>query len=318
MTVRNVIIIASALTVLSVLTACGRAVGEADGGTGGAGEDQTAGSIQERLDGQADEGITGQTGGHMDELTEGQTVYTYADTQVYYDGFQIIKTVYAPGEMKLYYSGAEELKDNKIRCYGADFEDLGDDFTHTFDGSVMTVKSQFAEKISGIKIDDADSGLIYHLRYLDSGQFAWMAEELWLDEGWTRVGDRERYYSADELRAQEKEADKKRQETLDAFTLLEGTWLSDDGESKWTFAIADGGEHLKAAMLWYDPESKGWLDEQMSVEAAYQSPYLDDEGEETDSIEMLLVNASHSLPDLTVVYDPDGPAMRVDDEVYHR
>ena len=278
MTVRHVIIIISALAGLSVLAACGR--------------------------------VAGATGKQM--------VYTYADTEVYCNGFHITKTVYVPGEMRLYYSGADELRDNKIRCYGADFADLGDDFTHTFDGSVLTVRSQFADKISGIEIDDADGGLIYHLRYLDSGQFAWMAEELWLDDGWTEVGNRERYYSTAELKEQEEAAAAKRRETLDIFTLLEGTWISADENMKWTFTIEDGGEVFKAAAMWYDPEQKEWEDDCMSVETAYQSPYYNGEGEETDSIEIIMVNASHSLPDLTAVYDPDGPVLRFGDEAYRR
>ena len=278
MTVRHVIIIVSVSAVLSVLAACGRAAG----------------------------------------ATGKQMVYTYADAEVYSNGFKVTKTAYAPGEMKLYYSGADELRDNKIRCYGADFADLGDDFTHTFGGGVLTVRSQFADKISGIKIDDADGGLIYHLRYLDSGQFAWMAEELWLDEGWTEVGDRERYYSTAELKEQEEAAAAKRCETLDIFTLLEGTWISADENMKWAFTIEDGGKVFKAAAMWYDPEQKEWEDDCMSVETAYQSPYYNGEGEETDSIEIIMVNASHSLPDLTAVYDPDGPVLRFGDEAYRR
>ena len=278
MTVRHVIIIIIALAGLSLLTACHRAAG----------------------------------------ATDKQMVYTYEDTEVYSNGFKVTRTAYAPGEMKLYYSGAGELKDNEIRCYGADFEDLGDDFTHTFDGGVLTVKAQFADKISGIEIDDADGGVIYHLRYLDSRQFAWMAEELWLDEGWIEVGDRERYYSAAELKAQEEKTAAKRRETLEAFTLLEGTWISEDGNMKWSFTIKDGGERFSAVMMWYDPKSGEWEDDSVTIEAAYQSPCYDDKDEETDSIDILLVNASHSLPDLPVTYDPDGPVLWFGDEAYHR
>ena len=64
--------------------------------------------------------------------------YRYPETTVLFDDFHIKKTVYRPGVMKLYYRGGQ-LKDNPIRCYDANFEDLGDQFDHTFQHGVLTV-----------------------------------------------------------------------------------------------------------------------------------------------------------------------------------
>ena len=51
--------------------------------------------------------------------------YQYPETAVLFDDFQIKKTVYSPGVMKLYYRGGQ-FKDTPIRCYDANFEELGD------------------------------------------------------------------------------------------------------------------------------------------------------------------------------------------------
>ena len=108
--------------------------------------------------------------------------YRYPETTVLFDDFHIKKTVYRPGVMKLYYRGGQ-FKDNPIRCYDANFEDLGDQFDHTFRNGVLTVRADFAEKISGLTIEDRAHDVIYHLRYLDSPQFAWLADVFWHDDG---------------------------------------------------------------------------------------------------------------------------------------
>ena len=53
--------------------------------------------------------------------------YQYPETAVFFNDFHIKKTVYSPGVMKLYYRGGQ-FKDNPIRCYDANFEDLEDQF----------------------------------------------------------------------------------------------------------------------------------------------------------------------------------------------
>lgn len=84
--------------------------------------------------------------------------------------------------MKLYYRGGQ-FKDNPIRCYDTNFEDLGDQFKYSFQNGVLTVQAEFAEKISGLTIEDREHDVIYHLRYLDSSQFAWLADVFWYDDG---------------------------------------------------------------------------------------------------------------------------------------
>ena len=242
-----------------------------------------------------------------------QTVYQYKEASVYSDGLQIKKTVYTPGEMKLYYSG-ESFSDNSIRCYGADFTDLGDEFEHSFKDGVLTVDAEFAERISGLMIDDANNGIIYHLRYLDSKQFAWLAEVLWLDDGWIEEGDAEKYYSAEELKEQAQKAEAEKKETLDVFALLEGTWVSADNTENLVFTADESGEKLTAELAWYDEEKQEWVSNSMSVEAAHQSERYDG----GDGLEITLVNGDHSAANMELIYDPASLTVEFGDTLYHK
>ena len=138
--------------------------------------------------------------------------YQYPETALLFDSLHIKKTVYSPGVMELYYRGGQ-FKDNPIRCYDANFEDLGDQFEYSFQIGVLTVQADFAEQISGLTIEDKDHDTVYHLRYLDSPQFAWLADVFWHDDGLRETGDREAYYSAAELQA---EADRKAESRKEA------------------------------------------------------------------------------------------------------
>ena len=128
-----------------------------------------------------------------------QVVYQYPETAVLFDNFHILKTVYTSGEMKLYYRGMN-LDGCQIECYDADFTKLSGEFEHMFEDGVLTIKADFAEKVSGLTIGDRrGDDTIYCLRYLDSSQFAWLADTFWYDYGWMELGDVERYYSEEEL-----------------------------------------------------------------------------------------------------------------------
>ena len=245
-----------------------------------------------------------------------ETVYRYKETAVYDDDFKISKTVYTAGEMKLYYSGAE-FDDNRISCYGADFSELGDEFEHSFKDGVLTVKADFTEQISGLMIDDADNGIIYHLRYLDSSQFAWLAEVLWLDDGWQEVGDAESYYSAEELKKQEEDKEAEQKETADTFELLEGMWISEDSSEKLTFTADASGESLTVEFAWYDGEQQRWESVFMSVEAAYRSDWYDDEAENDVSV-ITLVNGNHSAAGMELTYDSAKLSIEYGGTLYHR
>lgn len=246
--------------------------------------------------------------------------YRYPETTVLFDDFHIKKTVYRPGVMKLYYRGWQ-LKDNPIRCYDANFEDLGDQFDHTFRNGVLTVRADFAEKISGLTIEDRTHDVIYHLRYLDSPQFAWLADTFWLDYGMMTMGDEARYYSDAERQAQTERESAEHEQTRNVFAPLEGTWISEDGLQKYVFSTDADGSELRAAELWFDEAEQKWNGWELCVESAFQTPYFG--GEYSEDVaehlqEIVLGNSDHAAADMCVLYDSKENVIRDTNTIYHK
>ena len=246
--------------------------------------------------------------------------YQYPETAVLFNDFHIKKTVYRPGVMKLYYRGGQ-FKDTPIRCYDANFEDLGDQFDHTFRNGVLIVRADFAEQISGLTIEDKDHDTVYHLRYLDSPQFAWLADVFWYDEGWSETGDREAYYSATELQAEADRKAESQKEAQEVFALLEGTWISEDGVQKYVFSENEDGTHWYAEELWFDETEQKWNGWELCVESAFQTPYSG--GEYSEDVaehlrEIVLGNSDHAAADMCVLYDSEENVIRDTNTIYHK
>ena len=260
--------------------------------------------------------------------------YRYPETTVLFDDFHIKKTVYRPGVMKLYYRGGQ-FKDNPIRCYDANFEDLGDQFGHTFRNGVLTVRADFAENISGLTIEDRAHDVIYHLRYLDSPQFAWLADVFWHDDGLRETGDREAYYSAAELQAEADRKAESRKEAQEAFALLEGTWVTEDGLQKYEFAVNEDKSGMECCNMWWNSEAQRWDCRRIFARSAFRTKGLDalfafDFGCDTDSdydeiaekaeklIAITLVNSDRAAADMRVLYNSEENVITDANAVYHR
>ena len=246
--------------------------------------------------------------------------YQYPETSVLFDDFHITKTIYSQGTMRLYYRGVQ-FKDNPIRCYDANFEDLGDQFDHTFRNGVLTVQADFAEKISGLAIEDRAHDIIYRLRYLDSPQFAWLADTFWLDYGMMTMGDEARYYSDAERQAQAERKRAEHEQTRNIFALLEGTWISEDGLQKYVFSTDADGSELRAAELWRNEPEQMWNGWELRVESAFQTPYFG--GEYSEDVaeplqEIVLGNSDHAAADLHVLYDTQNAVILGSGLTYHR
>ena len=246
--------------------------------------------------------------------------YQYPETSVLFDDFHITKTIYSQGTMRLYYRGVQ-FKDNPIRCYDANFEDLGDQFDHTFRDGVLTVQADFAEKISGLTIEDRAHDIIYRLRYLDSPQFAWLADTFWLDYGMMTMGDEARYYSDAERQAQAERERAEHEQTRNIFALLEGTWISEDGLQKYVFSTYADGSELRAAELWRSETEQMWSGWELRVESAFQTPYFG--GEYSEDVaehlqEIVLGNSDHAAADLHVLYDTQNAVILGGGLTYHR
>ncbi len=252
-------------------------------------------------------------------LTAHCTVFQYPETAVYNDEIQVIKAVYSPGQMKLYYRG-EDWRKGRVRCYDADFEDLGDEFTYSLRWGVLTIKADFADRISGLTIDDTETGTIrYHLRYLDSAQFAWMADIFWFDDGWQSVGDADRYYSQEEREALAKEEAEDIRKTMDIYALLQGTWISEDGQRQYDFYKDEETDCLIAEDLCRSESGEDWESWSFYAGSAYWSEYYDEDGEEDEQLRMItLVNTSSTAANMSFLYDREQDVFWDGDTAFYR
>ena len=250
----------------------------------------------------------------------GERTYQYPETAVLFGDLHIKKTVYSPGLMKLYYRGGQ-FKNNPIRCYDANFEDLGDPFEASFKDGVLTVQADFAEQISGLTIEDKDHDTVYHLRYLDSPQFAWLADTFWLDYGMMTMGDEARYYGDAERQAQAEQERTGREQTRNVFALLEGTWISEDGLQKYVFSRDADGSGLRAAELWRSGTEQTWNGWELCIASAFQTPYFGSEYSEDIAghlQEIVLENSDHAAADLHILYDTQNAVILDGGLTYHR
>ena len=260
--------------------------------------------------------------------------YQYPETAVLFDDFRIKKSVFSPGVMKLYYRGGQ-FKDTPIRCYDADFEDLGDQFEYSFQNGVLTVRADFAERISGLTIEDKAHNVIYHLRYLDSRQFAWLADVFWDDDGWCETGDREAYYSAAELQAEADRNAERRKETQAVFTLLEGTWVTEDNLQKYEFAVNEDKSGMECCNMWWNSDAQRWDSLSLFAKSAFQTKGFDalfafdfrcDEDSDYDEIAekaekliaITLVNSDNAAADMRILYDSEENVIKDTDAIYHK
>ena len=135
---------------------------------------------------------------------------------------------------------------------------MGDAFAYTFQNGVLTIRADFAEQISGLMIDDPDQSVRYRLRYLNSSQFASLTDIFWYDDGWSETGDAEAYYSAEERKAEEDRKAAIRQESLETFALLEGTWVCEDGLRKYEFTVSEDKSGMACSQMWWNEGEQSW------------------------------------------------------------
>ena len=104
---------------------------------------------------------------------------------------------------------------------------------------------------------------------------------------------------------------------MDTFALLDGTWTSEDGMRSYTFALKEDSAYIIVEETRLDEElaQPEWI---FSAEAAHQSEYFNDDGEETQLLEITLASSDHSAADMRILYDPQNRILQVGDTICRR
>ena len=158
--------------------------------------------------------------------SEKKTTYTY-DNKKEITGLTLTKSVYSDGKLQLY---MPDLKENfDLTCYDAGFQKMDEDFSIDYKNDIYTIEGEAAERVSGIVLRGSYDH--FYIRYLDSPQYAILWEHEATDIGWVTDGDKEKYYTQDELDQQKAAAQQKIQEQEQIFSQFEGTWICTEDES---------------------------------------------------------------------------------------
>ncbi len=112
---------------------------------------------------------------------------------------------------------------------------------YSFKKGVLVIIGKNATKVSGLMIEESDD-IYYCVRYLDSKQFAALAYPFMYDVGYGEEGDREAYYTEEELArqaARKAAREAERKSNLEAaYSYIEGNWKTADGSMEKHFIRA--------------------------------------------------------------------------------
>ena len=193
--------------------------------------------------------------------SEKKTTYTY-DNKKEITGLTLTKSVYSDGKLQLY---MPDLKENfDLTCYDADLQKMDEDFSTDHKNGIYTIEGEAAERVSGIVLRGSYDH--FYIRYLDSPQYAILWEHEATDIGWVTDGDKEKYYTQDELDQQEAAAQKKIQEQEQIFSQFEGIWICTEDESNYLEFYLDENGHRKLAWNHSDGQG-GYSKEEINVDA---------------------------------------------------
>lgn len=193
--------------------------------------------------------------------SEKKTTYTY-DNKKEITGLTLTKSVYSDGKLQLY---MPDLKENfDLTCYDADLQKMDEDFSTDYKNGIYTIEGEAAERVSGIVLRGSYDH--FYIRYLDSSQYAILWEHEATDIGWVTDGDKEKYYTQDELDQQKAAAQQKIQEQEQIFSQFEGIWICTEDESNYLEFYLDENGHRKLAWNHSDGQG-GYSKEEINVDA---------------------------------------------------
>ena len=182
--------------------------------------------------------------------SEKKMIYAY-DNEKEITALALTKSVYSDGKLQLY---IPDLKgDFDLTCYDADFQKIDEDFSTDYKNGIYTIKGEAAERISGIVLRGSYDH--FYIRYLDSPQYAILWEHEATDIGWVTDGDKEKYYTQDELDQQKAAVEKRNNEQQENFSRFEGTWINtEDEEIYLEFYLDDNGDRK---LTWNHSDGQG-------------------------------------------------------------
>lgn len=114
----------------------------------------------------------------------------------------------------------------KAECYGSDFAVIEEEPEFSFKNDVLTIETDNADMISGMKVWDSDRDLYFYVRYMDSDSYAMLVYSWADDVGYMVNGDEDAYYTQEEKEKQNELAEIQAEAEASAFNSILGEWMN--------------------------------------------------------------------------------------------
>ena len=159
--------------------------------------------------------------------SENHKVYKYKESEV--GGVNLSKTVYEDNQVTLFLKKADKFTDfANITCFDKNFKVIDCEWDVEAKKNQLIIKGNDANKISGIEIIAKYNSEMLQIRYLDSEQFAQLTS-YWADDlGWDTYGDKEAYYTKEQLDARKERIEAIQRKNDEVFHLFEGVYVCED------------------------------------------------------------------------------------------
>ena len=114
----------------------------------------------------------------------------------------------------------------KAECYSSDFTVIEEEPEFSFKNDVLTIETDNADMISGMKVWDSDRDLYFYVRYMDSDSYAMLVYSWADDVGYMVNGDEDAYYTQEEKEKQNELAEIQAEAEASAFNSILGEWMN--------------------------------------------------------------------------------------------
>lgn len=181
--------------------------------------------------------------------------YTYENEAVL--DIKIEKTTVYPDKLVVFFADDSLSGVEEVVCYGSDFSVIEEEPEFSFWNDVLTIETENAELISGIKVWASDEDLYFYVRYLDSDSYAMLVYSSVTDLGYVASGDIDAYYTQAEKDQQRESAEKQAEEEALAFSKLKGEWISESENTRIVFDVDQSGDRYFTV---YDLIDNEWIE----------------------------------------------------------
>lgn len=127
----------------------------------------------------------------------------------------------------------------KVECYSSDFSAIEEEPEFSFKNDILTIETDKADMVSGIKVWESDRDLYFHVRYMDSKSYAMLVYSWADDVGYMVNGDEDAYYTQDEKNEQRELADIQAEAEAFAYSKLMGEWINESENTRIIFDVDD-------------------------------------------------------------------------------